>query len=41
MPQVQSLDELIAKKAVEYADQIKAAAAMVDKEEEIRIESEK
>src|SRR4030042_1627320 len=41
MPQVQSLQELIAKKAVEYADQIKAAAAMADKEEEIRIESEK
>ena len=41
MPQVQSLDDLIAKKAVEYADQIKAMAAMADKEEEIRIESEK
>lgn len=41
MPQVQSLDDLIAKKATEYADQIKAAAAMADKEEEIRIESEK
>ncbi len=41
MPQVQSLDDLIAKKAIEYADQIKAAAAMADKEEEIRIESEK
>ena len=41
MPQVQSLDDLIAKKALEYADQIKAAAAMADKEEEIRIESEK
>jgi len=41
MPQVQSLDSLITKKAIEYADQIKAAAAMADKEEEIRIESEK
>lgn len=41
MPKVHSLDDLIAKKAVEYADQIKAAAAMADKEEEIRIESEK
>jgi len=41
MPQVQSLDDLIAKKAIEYADQIKAAAAMADKEEEIRIESER
>ncbi|MDO8577763.1 MAG: N-6 DNA methylase [Dehalococcoidales bacterium] len=39
MPQVQSLDELIARKAIEYADQIKAAAAMADKEEEIRIRS--
>jgi hypothetical protein len=41
MVQVHSLDDLIAKKAIEYADQIKAAAAMADKEEEIRIESEK
>lgn len=41
MPQVQSLDDLIAKKAIEYADQIKAAAATADKEEEIRIKSEK
>jgi len=38
---LQSLDDLIAKKAIEYADQIKAAAAMADKEEEIRIESER
>jgi len=36
-----SLDEIISKKAVEFADQIKAAAARADKEEEIRIESEK
>ena len=41
MPQFESLDDLIAKKAFEYADQIKAAATMADKEEEIRIESEK
>jgi hypothetical protein len=41
MPKHASLDELIARKAQEYADQIKAAAAMADKEEEIRIESEK
>lgn len=41
MAKFDSLDELIAKKAAEYADQIKAAAAMADKEEEIRIESEK
>jgi hypothetical protein len=41
MPKTESLDELIAKKAVEFADQIRAAAAMADKEEEIRIEVEK
>jgi len=41
MPIAESLDELIAKKALEFADQIKAAAAMADKEEEIRIETEK
>jgi hypothetical protein len=37
MPKLESLDDLISKKAVEYVDQIKAAAAMTDKEEEIRI----
>lgn len=37
----QSLDKIIANKAAEYADQIKAAAKMADKEEEIRIESGK
>jgi hypothetical protein len=36
-----SLDELISKKAEEFADQVRAAAAMADKEEEIRIEVEK
>ena len=41
MVKIQSLDDLISKKAVEFADQIKAAAAMADKEEEIRIEAEK
>jgi len=41
MPRTESLDDLVAKKAAEYADQIKAAAAMADNEEEIRIESEK
>ena len=41
MPTFQSLDELIAHKAAEFADQIKAAAEMADKEEEIRIEAEK
>ena len=33
----ESLDTLIARKAAEFADQIKQAAAMADKEEEIRI----
>src|SRR5437588_12777892 len=41
MPTLQSLDELIARKAAEFADQVKKAAAIADKEEEIRIEVEK
>ncbi|MGH9871405.1 MAG: Eco57I restriction-modification methylase domain-containing protein [Pyrinomonadaceae bacterium] len=41
MPKTESLDELIAKNAAEFADQIKAAAQMADKEEEIRIEAER
>ncbi|HEV2708056.1 MAG TPA: N-6 DNA methylase [Pyrinomonadaceae bacterium] len=41
MSNMTSLDELISKKAAEFADQIKAAAAMADKEEEIRIEAER
>lgn len=41
MQALESLDELISKKAAEFADQIKAAAAMADKEEEIRIEAER
>jgi hypothetical protein len=41
MSKHQSLDDLISKKAAEFADQIKAAAAMADNEEEIRIESER
>ncbi len=41
MPTAPSLDELIAHKAVEFADQVKKAAALTDKEEEIRIEVEK
>ncbi|MBM4078834.1 MAG: hypothetical protein FJ278_03975, partial [Planctomycetes bacterium] len=41
MPTVQSLDDLIARKAAEFADQITAAAGLADKEEEIRIETEK
>ncbi len=41
MPKSESLDELIARKAVEFADEMKSVAAMADKEEEIRIEVEK
>ena len=41
MRALESLDELISKKAAEFADQIKAVAAMADKEEEIRIEAER
>lgn len=41
MPRTESLDELIARKAVEFADEMKSVAAMADKEEEIRIEVEK
>jgi hypothetical protein len=41
MPNLTSLDELISKKAAEFAVQISAAARMADKEEEIRIETEK
>ena len=41
MPKTESLDELIAERAAEFADQIKAAAVMADKEEEIRIEAER
>jgi SAM-dependent methyltransferase len=41
MRERQSLDNLVAKKAVEFADQIKAVAAIADKEEEIRIETER
>jgi len=41
MPIVESLDEPIALKAAEFADQIRAAAVMADNEEEIRIEVEK
>src|SRR5262249_19636148 len=36
-----SLGELISKKAVEFADAIKAAAAVAANEEEVRIASEK
>ena len=41
MPKHDSLDDLISTKAAEYADQIKAAAAMAANEEEIRIEAER
>jgi hypothetical protein len=41
MPKTESLNELIAQKAAEFADQIKAAARMADKEEKIRIEAER
>ena len=40
-PKIESLDVLIAHKAAEFADQIRAAAVMADKEEEIRIATEK
>src|SRR5260370_4933793 len=41
MAKPQSLDELIRKKAAEFAEQVRHAAAMADKEEEIRIEVER
>ena len=41
MPTFASLNELISKKAVEFAENIKAVAATATKEEEIRIEAER
>src|SRR3972149_2989939 len=41
MKKTHSLDDLISKKAGEFADQMKTAAAMADKEEEIRIAAER
>ncbi len=41
MPTAESLDELIARKAVEFADQVKRVAAHAAKEEEIRIAVER
>lgn len=41
MPNPASLDELISRKAAEFADRISAAARAADKEEEIRIEAER
>ena len=41
MPKHESLDEFMAKKAAEFADQVKNFAATADTEEDIRIEVEK
>src|SRR5262249_49845396 len=41
MRAVDSLDELIARKAAEFAEHLRNAAAIADKEEEIRIEAER
>ena len=41
MEEWESLDELIAGRAVEFADKLKKTAARAKKEEEIRIETEK
>lgn len=41
MPKSQSLDELISRKAAEFAEHVRNAAKLADKEEEIRIEVEK
>ncbi len=41
MEEWESLDELIAGRAVEFADELKKTAAKAKKEEEIRIEAEK
>ncbi len=41
MPTPQSLDELIGRKAAEFADQVRKVAAFASKEEEIRIAVEK
>ena len=41
MPTPESLDALIARKAAEFADQMRQAAAMADNEMEVRIEAEK
>ena len=40
MPRTESLDDLISRKAGEFAEQIKTVAATADKEEEIRIATE-
>jgi len=41
MPKPHSLDDLISKKAIKFAKEMKAVAATADKEEEIRIAVEK
>jgi len=41
MPRTESLDELIARKAAEFADEMEPLAAIAANEEEIRIEVEK
>ncbi len=41
MHKMDSLDDLITRKAVEFATQIKAVAMIADKEEEIRIAAER
>jgi len=41
MAKTQSLDEKIGKKAAEFATQVRRAAGVADKEEEIRIEVER
>jgi hypothetical protein len=41
MRTVHSLDDLISKKAIKFADEMKAVAATADKEEEIRIAVER
>jgi hypothetical protein len=41
MAKAQSLDEVIGRKAAEFAEQVRNAANIADKEEEIRIEVER
>ena len=40
MPKAESLDGLVAKRAIEFADEIGAAAMVASNEEEIRIATE-
>jgi hypothetical protein len=41
MPKSQSLDELISRKAAEFAEHVRNAAKLADNEEEIKMEVEK